>query len=461
MRISMRVGRLVVPAAAFALSCGGNAPMRAATTAIVIPPASAPAAVHDAPAVEPRPSQPTGTVLWRRFYGGAGRQEVFGGAVSKKDGRILLLGAFDTSATFGATTLAAAPGATSTSFLAWFDAEGNALQARAIGSALPLPQVHVAIAPDGDTIVAGTVGDGVDLGTGPMRVGADRGVFVARLGQDGAPRWLRRFGGSASYAVCLGLAASADGTIAITGTYAGDLNLGTGALPTAHDDEGFVAELEVDGRTRWSERLNGRWTDPWAVAFDASGALFVAGAYQGMDLGLGPLPPTRNGGDRAVFAAKLDRAGHPVWNRGFVGAYDAHAIGVDGSGAPVLVGMFQHDVQWDGGALTGSGMNNGYAVALAPDGATRWVKNLGTGQRGELAADAIVAADGGEVFVGGERVDDFYRMRFATILDAQGAARWGQFPASGRPVGATDHALILAGSEGHGDDHVHITAIAP
>jgi hypothetical protein len=150
-----------------------------------------------------------------------------------------------------------------------------------------------------------------------------------------------------------------------------------------------------------------------------------------------------------------------VWNRGFVGAYDARAIGLDSSGGPALVGMFQGDVQWDGGALSGAGMNNGYVIALAPDGATRWVKDLGTGQRGLLAADAIVPHEGGGVFIGGSRVDDMYTIRFATILDVQGSQRWSQVPASGRPIGATRNALILAGREGHGDDDVHLTAIAP
>jgi hypothetical protein len=370
-----------------------------------------------------------------------------------------MIGAFERTASLGPTQLSPVPGADWTAFEAWLDAAGNSLSARALGRADPVAQIRVAAARDGDTVVAGEVREGLDLGSGPMRRAGAHGFFVTRLSANGASRWFRRFD-SPAYLWCNSVTVDADGAIAVAGVYEGSIDLGTGALPTVTSYEGFLAKLSPTGTTLWSERLNGRWTDPWSLAFDRDGDLLVAGAFQEMDLGLGPLPRRRNGGDRAAFVAKLDRSGHALWNRGFVGAYDAKAIAVDGSGNPTVVGMFQRDLLWDGGRMQGKGMNNGYVIALDAAGATRWTKNLGTGDRGLLAANVVVIDSQGDVVVGGARTDDdLHSVSFVASFDAQGHSRWNLTPSDGVPVGESNGAVVLVGGGDEGS--LHLAAIAP
>jgi hypothetical protein len=452
----MRSFRITV-AMAFAFACG-RTPLSPAKT--VVFPSAAPRRSNTEMVEAGAKKAAPGTTLWQRSYEGLGRQYLYGAAVQPAAGRIVTIGAFQGTASVGPTKLSALPGADWTLFEAWLDAGGNSLSAVVLGRADHVARIRVATARDGDTVLVGEVQEGLDVGSGPMHRTGGHGFFVTRLNADGAPRWLRRFD-SPDYLWCSSVAVDADGAIAVAGSYQGTIDLGTGALPTVQSYEGFVAKLGPAGTTRWSERLIGRRTDPSALAFDRGGNLLVAGDFDEMDLGLGRLPGPRNGGDRAAFAAKLDRSGVALWNRSFVGAYDANAIAVDGSGNPTLVGIFQRDLLWDGGRMQGEGMNNGYVIALDATGATRWTKNLGTGGRGLLKADVVVVDDDGDVLVGGERNDDTfaYRVRFVAGFDAQGPSRWNLNPADGLPVGTSEGAVVLAGCGDEG--HTHVAAITP
>lgn len=120
------------------------------------------------------------------------------------------------------------------------------------------------------------------------------------------------------------VAARSDGGVVLAG------GGGYGEFQGALLDGGFVAQLDASGQRVWSYSTGSRWyVWPQALAVDATGAIVVAGEYDGSpDLGGGPLPSPFGIGSFAVRYLE----GEHVWShRSNGGGYVSAALGPDGT----------------------------------------------------------------------------------------------------------------------------------
>jgi hypothetical protein len=127
-----------------------------------------------------------------------------------------------------------------------------------------------------------------------------------------------------------------------------------------------------------------------AVAADPSGNVLVAGAYSsGHPITFGSQPPTATSSYNAIFVAKLDPNGTPVWVKGFPVSgpppgngpplSTARAIGADGQGNVYVAGDFTGQISFGNVALasTGGYFGDSYVLKLDPSGAVTWAKRIG------------------------------------------------------------------------------------
>ncbi len=200
--------------------------------------------------------------------------------------------------------------------------------------------------------------------------------------------------GAAASATGLGLAVSADGHVAVTGSVTGGLDgtidgaLNSGATGSfATNSDSFVSLYDASGQEMWTERRGSRLNDEASQAtFGADGTLYVAGRAKGQMPGTGaPL----GGMDGYIEAFKTSAAGKPsvAFTQTFGTAVEDKPQGLVVSGNT----LYTAGVENGRGIVRSFDISSGTAVA----GATR---DLGDLQGGSIAG---IAMNGTQLVIAG------------------------------------------------------------
>jgi hypothetical protein len=147
----------------------------------------------------------------------------------------------------------------------------------------------------------------------------------------------------------------------------------------------------------------------YAVATDASGDIFIAGAFGGsVDFGPGVALASVGGND--AFVAMLDSTGHGVWARSLGDAADAGAsdqlafgVAIDGMGDVFVCGSFAGSLAADTTTLASAGGTDAFVVKLDRKGAVLWAQSLGG--PGDQAALGIATDSSGSSVIEGSFED--------------------------------------------------------
>jgi len=200
--------------------------------------------------------------------------------------------------------------------------------------------------------------------------------------------------GASGSATGLGLAVSADGHVAVTGSVTGTLDGtvdgalnsgGTGSFATNSDS--FVSLYDASGQEMWTERRGSRLNDEASQAtFGADGTLYVAGRAQGQMPGTGA--PV-GGMDGYIEAFKTDTTGKPsvAFTQTFGTTAEDKPQGLVVSGNT----LYTAGVENGHGIVRSFDISSGVAVA----GATR---DLGDLQGGSIAG---IAMNGTQLVIAG------------------------------------------------------------
>ncbi len=164
-------------------------------------------------------------------------------------------------------------------FLARLGSDGAVRWSHRFGGKATQRGTHLAVAPDGDVVIAGEYAFFLSFGSDNHRSKGRFDLFVARFSPAGELRWSKTFGGSQTE-VLTGLAALADGTIAVGGWFSGSFDFGGPPLVAVDDVDGFVATLGGDGRYLSSRAYGGEGTQKiLGLAAHPSGDLVLAGTF--------------------------------------------------------------------------------------------------------------------------------------------------------------------------------------
>jgi hypothetical protein len=301
--------------------------------------------------------------VWTYRFGGDANEQVFDLAVDA-DGRAYLVGVTDgelerpVDGFFDLIVHAVAP-------------DGEPLWTRQIDLGEFEFPYAVALAPDGDLIVAGAADGEI---AGPPAGGDD--AFVLRLAPDGSERW-RVALGSEGRDQALAAAVAADGTILVGGRSDGGL---TGTA--SGGDDAFLVALAPDGEERWRRGIASDGDDAVRVLTPTPDGGVLAGLHSSGSLG----PPNQGGVDSYLRA--YDTQGEVVRTASLHAAEDLRVFGavVRQDGAWIVVGGGPE------GASDGADVPV-FARAITPDGEVAWSATLGPARR-DLEHDVAIAADG-------------------------------------------------------------------
>lgn len=285
---------------------------------------------------------PQGGGLWAQRFSGAHYQASTDVAVDAS-GNVFVTGEFDTTFDIG-THLTSPNGAgLNDVFLSKFNASGKNLWSKSFLGPESDYVRGVAVDPDGNVLLTGFTGGGLDFGCGALANQGDEDLYIAKLDANGKCMWSYSFGDAASQQG-YDIAADADGNVLVTGRFSGKLDFGGGAEPlsAAKDLDVFVVKLDPKGSALWSFRLGGDLDqDGRGIAVGKGGEVFVTGRYYGTST-LGESGMTLPaGGDLDVFVIELSPAGKLLWSQHFgtPGSDEGDAVAVDSSGHVLVTGF--------------------------------------------------------------------------------------------------------------------------
>ncbi|WP_224243227.1 CBM96 family carbohydrate-binding protein [Hyalangium gracile] len=365
-----------------------------------------------------------GLTEWTRQYGGAGPEALSTLAPRPQGG-------FVAAGRFGSATFPQDEGFA----LAQYSSTGGAEWSRVVATDNVWP-TRLVVTSLGNILAVGRYHGSPDLGTGPLPfVPEDAyqyGFFIAKFSPTGQTVWARGFiardaQGQPVQAFPAAVATDANGSLLVTGGFAGRMDLGGGVLVSnALGDTGnwsslggFVARFSWDGRHVWSRAFQSGQDDSsderpqgHGVAADAAGNVLVAGAAGAWtNLGDGPL------GLRAPFIAKYSPSGSLLWKRALHGAYGAvRDIQPQGTNRIAFTGNLGGTFTFAGGTYLGGNPydsypyppnTNGFIGTLTASGADVWLRSLGTGTGFILDFQRLAVSEDGGLTVSGSGQEVF------------------------------------------------------
>ncbi len=278
-----------------------------------------------------------GAVRWQYFVRSTGRD--LAGSVAVAPSRVVVAGSVGGSFDYGGGTLYADP--FRDAFVVVLDDAGAYVGARVYGDGGTEQPVYVALAPDGDIVVAGESGAGVDFGGG--RTSSTTGGFVARLGPDFTHRWSR----SLPVAHVDGVVAGAE-DVYVSGSVERTTDFGGGVTLTVprFDQAAFLVALTgTSGTARWVAGHVGTYVE------QACAPVIEAGG----DVWSGASAPAGLGGYDAVLSAWNRTSGAESFTTILGGSSEDLVSGLAiGSGRLAIAGRFEGTAYFGGRAESAS-----------------------------------------------------------------------------------------------------------
>ncbi len=326
---------------------------------------------------------------WSQRFGDALEQFSYDVACDAS-GNIIIAGYFDGAVDFGGGILTSA--GREDIFIAKYGSDGTHIWSYRFGDESDQYAFSVTTDASGNVIVAGRFWGRVDFGPVPLTSAGASDIFIAKYSSSGAPLWSKRFG-DASVQEATSVTADASGNIIITGSYFGTVDFGSGPLPTAGNQDIFLAKFDPNGNHLWSDNFGDASSQyGLGVAVNGSGNVLLVGAfYSRVDLGGGGL---NSAGAQDIFIAKFNSDGSHIWSNSFGDADDQYprSIAVDGSGNVIIAGYFEYTVDFGGGTLTSAGAYDAFIAKFSPDGIFLWNDRFGDSSYNQYAYDITTDA---------------------------------------------------------------------
>lgn len=273
-----------------------------------------------------------------------------------------------------------------------------------------------------DTDASGSVAFvGTDVGAGAFSMGSS-GVgssvvgdgqrtsgFVARSSSAGAVAWIREITASIDLDV-VSVAAAGDGSTYAAGTVQGSVRFLSAGAPVDRSvtaPTGFVVAYDPVGAVSWVRMLrSGDASRGFGLAAMPGGGVAFTGVFAGSavleDGGLGRSLVAASASAKDALVVRFDPAGGVLWaQEGDSPIFATGAgVGVDGSGAVFVTGVFIGAVTFGSlAALSASGAD-GYVVKFGADGVPAWSKRMGAASAA-ISWSVAVSPDGATVAASG------------------------------------------------------------
>ncbi|MCH8902458.1 MAG: T9SS type A sorting domain-containing protein [Bacteroidetes bacterium] len=330
-----------------------------------------------------------GNYVWAHSIGTGWRDE--GLDITVDDlGNVYITGYFRDPADFdpGAGISILTPVASQDIYFAKYDAAGNYLWARAIGSKLIDLGADISVDASGNVYLTGSIQDTTDFDPGAgTAILTTSGAFFAKYDSGGNYLWANVLDGCAGSRIDIDNSAN----VYVTGYFFGTVDFDPGAGTTNLTSVGlydiFFAKYDSAGNLLWARNMGGPSLDVGAsIVVDDSGKIYLTGFFVGtadFDPGAGTANLTAIGFSD-IFFAKYDETGKYIWAKKIGGGNIdlGSSIALDGSGHVYVTGQFQGTADFDPGAgvanLSSAGVEEIFFAKYDSGGNYIWANRIGS-----------------------------------------------------------------------------------
>jgi hypothetical protein len=273
-------------------------------------------------------------------------------------------------------------------FVARFTRSGTLRWVRQLGTAATDSATAVAVAPNGDVVVAGNTGGSLSPIAAEANVNDQDDVFIARFNRYGRLLWLHQFG-TEEFDNVNALVLNASSDIYLGGTTIGSISTVAGE-GNIEGLDGFVARYTARGTVVWRRQFGTESTDVVnAISRNPWGGIDIAG------LTGGNLAEPNSGGNDA-FVGHVSPSGQLEWVRQFGTEYNdlATAVASMPNGQVSVIGTTDGQL-----ADSLSGFTDMFVARYNRNGSRRWLRQFGTVSND--VATAATAIRTGQLFFGG------------------------------------------------------------
>jgi len=339
-----------------------------------------------------------GNHLWAKQAGGATYDNGIGIATDSC-GNSYVTGFFTSTATFGATTLTSSGG--SDIFIAKLDTDGNWLWVKQAGSANADIGHGIATDSSGNSYVTGWFESTATFGSTTITSNGDTDIFIAKLDNDGNWLWTKQAGGTNNDDVRR-IATDSNGNSYVIGNFRSTVTFGTTTLTSSGYQDIFIAKLDINGNWLWVRKAGGASTDyGMGIATDISGNSYLTGYFSGTAF-FGTTTITSIGGsDIFITKLDTDGNWLWTKQAGGEGNNSGRSIAIDSSGNSYVTGYFLCNVTFGSTTLTSSGYDDIYIVKLNTDGNWLWAKQAGGASFHSVVSTGIATDCSGNNYVTG------------------------------------------------------------
>lgn len=263
-------------------------------------------------------------------------------------------------------------------WIAKYDAAGNRLFIKQIGSSEEDHAMDICAAPDGGVYVVGYTKGSLPGSDTPLQSAQD--AWIGKFDENGEQLWLHQLGADkGSTTIGTAIVADALGEVYIGGATTGQLS----SMANKGDKDAWIAKYKPNGTLRWIRQLGTQELDQVnSLATDPFGNLVVTGLTKG---NIANEDSALSRKDPDVWIAKYNTLGEQLWIQqlGTTQNDDAWDICTDASGHIYVAGH-------TGGTFDGSDSNNvqlrpeAWLAKLTPDGQSIWIQQFGS-QAGDYA----------------------------------------------------------------------------
>jgi hypothetical protein len=257
----------------------------------------------------------------------------------------------------------------------------------------------IAALADGSTIVTGSFGGTATFGSVAVTSAGGADVYVARLSPVGTWTWVATVGTSGTD-VGRAITALPDGSAVVTGQIAGAAAFGGTTVTAFGGADVFVARISPTGEWQWATSAGGSGADDGRgiTALPDGSAVVVGSIASSASFGATALA---GAGGADLFAARVDPDGAWTWARrgGGTGGDHAAAVTAHPDGSVVLTGWFEGTASFGGTALSATGGDDLVVAKLSPGGDWTWV--VRAGGSGQDAGRAVTVHGDGSAVVAG------------------------------------------------------------
>jgi outer membrane protein OmpA-like peptidoglycan-associated protein len=240
------------------------------------------------------------------------------------------------------------------------------------------------------------------------------------------------------------------GNVYTTGSFKGNVKIGTVNLISAGGLDIFVAKYNPSGKCLWASRAGGAENDiAVSVAVDKAGNICIVGSITGK-AAFGRI--IIDAGDNSNFIlAKFNFSGDPVWaqvHKGKGGRWAA-AVACDDEGNIYATGYFDDVLNISNQEIKSSGNLDCFFLKASSSGKLAWLKR--SGGAGEDRAVAL-AVHGSSIYFAGQEENSGNSNSFLAKFSSSGDVSWIYRPEPGgaantaRAVFADANSVVLAGS---------------